>query len=137
MEKLIKRIEQLQQALTTLEESLLVFHKASNEVYYVMARDSVIVRFNYCYDLFWKSLKGFIEQEHGIIVDSPNKIFREAVALKLISIETGELLIAMIFHRNTTTHRYSALDAEEIAKTVQTYYEAMVKIVEQMLLQLP
>ena len=74
-------------------------------------RDSAIQRFEFTFELAWKTLKAFLE-EQGITVYSPRDSFKGAFQTGLIDedptwLETIEL-------RNLTTHTYNESTAEEI-----------------------
>lgn len=77
-------------------------------------RDSAIQRFEFTFELAWKTLKAFLE-EQGITVYSPRDSFKGAFQLGLIDEETTWL--EMIELRNLmtlTTHTYNESTAEEI-----------------------
>ncbi|MDO8445722.1 MAG: nucleotidyltransferase substrate binding protein [Deltaproteobacteria bacterium] len=74
-------------------------------------RDSAIQRFEFTFELAWKTLKAFLE-EQGITVYSPRDSFKGAFQTGLIDeeptwLETIEL-------RNLTTHTYNESTAEAI-----------------------
>jgi len=74
-------------------------------------RDSAIQRFEFTFELAWKTLKAFLE-EQGITVYSPRDSFKGAFQLGLMDEETTWL--EMIELRNLTTHTYNESTAEEI-----------------------
>jgi nucleotidyltransferase substrate binding protein (TIGR01987 family) len=74
-------------------------------------RDSAIQRFEFTFELAWKTLKAFLE-EQGITVYSPRDSFKGAFQVGLIDEEITWL--EMIELRNLTTHTYNESTAEEI-----------------------
>ena len=74
-------------------------------------RDSAIQRFEFTFELAWKTLKAFLELQ-GITVYSPRDSFKGAFQLGLLDEETTWL--EMIELRNLTTHTYNESTAEEI-----------------------
>lgn len=63
MERLKLELIQINKALKTLETSFLVLKKLSetkNTDFILAAEDSIIQRFEYCYDTFWKFLKIYL-----------------------------------------------------------------------------
>src|SRR3989337_3793326 len=74
-------------------------------------RDSAIQRFEFTFELAWKTLKAFLE-EQGITVYSPRDSLRSAFQIGLIG-ETPAWL-GMIELRNLTSHTYNEAIAGEI-----------------------
>ena len=109
-----KKSEQLQQALQRLNEIIQIPpgpHRA--EI------DASIQRFEFCIELFWKSLQEKLLTDHGISVESPKKAFAQAYINELITNE--EIWIAMINDRNLTVHTYNLELADEMYYRIQKY----------------
>lgn len=61
MEWIDKRYQVAQQALATLKTALDKFHDMDiNHIYYQEVRDSIIQRFEYSTDTFWKYIKDYL-----------------------------------------------------------------------------
>ena len=75
-QRLRRRIRDFQQAVFRLEQACL---QEENE----FIRDSVIQRFEFCYELAWKMLKLKLEDE-GFEVNTPKGTIRAAVSSVLI-----------------------------------------------------
>lgn len=106
--------EQLQQALLRLNEIIQIPpgpHRA--EI------DASIQRFEFCIELFWKSLQEKLLADHGISVESPKKTFAQAYINEMITNE--ELWIAMIDDRNLTVHTYNQEFADQMYHRIQKY----------------
>lgn len=60
-EKITKKLEQLEKALKTLHLAM-VKHGKTSEAHedYVFFRDSLIKRFEYCTDMFWKTIPSLL-----------------------------------------------------------------------------
>ncbi|MBC8400315.1 MAG: nucleotidyltransferase substrate binding protein [Candidatus Marinimicrobia bacterium] len=91
--------------LENFEKALGKFGEALAEPESSIVRDASIQRFEFTYELLWKTLKYFIEEVHGIRTISPRQVFKEAFALSLIDKE--DLFIEMIESRNTLAHTYN------------------------------
>ncbi len=65
-------------------------------------RDSSIQRFEFTYELVWKTLKAYLSQHHGIEVYSPKDVLREAFRQSLI--DDDPLWLRSVELRNLTTH---------------------------------
>lgn len=110
------RIQQLNNALSRLDEafSLWKSYKPDN-ILYPHLRDSVIQRFEFTADIFWKRLKEFLAEAHKINVASPKSTFQECYNQKIIDASEYSSLLDMIDDRNNTSHRYNEEMAEIIA----------------------
>lgn len=77
-------------------------------------KESVIQRFEICYDTLWKTLKRYLNEELGLpeIPNSPKPIFRIAAENKLLRTNT-ELWLQYADARTSTSHNYSEEKAEE------------------------
>ena len=96
---------QLNQAVARLEE---VLEMESSDV----IKDSAIQRFEFSLDLAWKTLKAFLEENKGVLVNSPKEAFREAFRQGLIEYE--ENWLTMVDLRNQTVHTYNQDLADKI-----------------------
>lgn len=143
MERIIKKLETMQGALDTLSESIELFEKYSfqfeeipfeeQEKLFLAMRDSMIQRFEYCTDLFWKVLKAYLEFEKLPDVPAvPRLVIREAVATRIISEIQAQECMTMIKNRNKTSHIYHEAIAEAIAKEVPRYFEMLQTIINRM-----
>lgn len=75
-------------------------------------RDSAIKRFEICFDLSWKLIKAFLEDEKGVLCASPKDCFRQAYKLGLINYD--ELWLKMTNWRNEAVHTYSEKFADDL-----------------------
>jgi len=89
-------------------------------------KDGVIQRFEFTFELLWKTLKIYLENQ-GIIVRSPRESFKEAFRLGLI--EDEKLFLDMLKDRNDTTHIYDKETAESIFNRIKSNYIPAIKIV--------
>jgi nucleotidyltransferase substrate binding protein (TIGR01987 family) len=96
---------QLFQAVARLEEVLKI---ESSDV----IKDSAIQRFEFSLDLAWKTLKAYLEEKKGVLVNSPKESFREAFRQGLIEYEDNWL--TMVDLRNQTVHTYNQDLADKI-----------------------
>lgn len=96
----------------------------------LMARDSLVQRFEYTTDLFWKVVKTYLQEESNIVLESvsPSGIIRSAVHEKLFSELDGMACIEMIKSRNITSHVYHEETAQVIAQKIPEYGELMQRL---------
>ena len=70
-----------------------------------LEREGVIQRFEYCFELAWKTTKDYLEFG-GIVLSevSPRKVLKEALAAGILA--DGQVWIDMLTHRNLLSHTY-------------------------------
>ena len=100
-----------------------------------IVRDACLQRFEFCYELLWKTLKVFLEDIHGVRAVSPRQVFKEAFALSLI--EKEQIFIEMIESRNTLAHTYNEEQAVKIYKKSAGYLNAMKSVLVQLTINKP
>lgn len=117
MNKLEIKINNFKKALQRLEE-------AANELYRekdrAVVRDALIYRFEFTYELAWKTTKDYLESLGIMDKNSPKAVIQEAYLQKLILNEDNWL--TMIKDRNMTSHLYKEEMAKEISlRIINTY----------------
>lgn len=134
MEKLKAKYENLNKALERLEEAVVDFDKFKNNLsdeydvrMYRSFRDSMIKRFEFCVDLFWKYVKTFLEEQMQQVIEiaSPKPIIKDACKAKLITEEDAENILKMIIDRNKSSHIYKEEVADQISNNIKNYYQIM------------
>ena len=116
------KYELAQRALKSLEGILLELKTdPSNEIY----RDASIQRFEYTVEAFWKFLKDFLEERHGLIAKSPREVLRSMAQVGEMEEGMAEVFLRMIDDRNLTTHTYIAELASAISKRLPEYAKRM------------
>lgn len=117
MSKLNAKLSNFRNALQRLKEA--VFELEKSDVSDIV-RDGVIQRFEFTYELAWKTTKEYLEDLGITDRNSPKAVIKEAFAQKLISNEETWLL--MLKDRNMTSHVYKEEMAEEIADRIKKFY---------------
>lgn len=120
--------EKLYRNLTNLEKALNRFKEVLQEPESTIVMDATIQRFEFSYELMWKTLKIFLEDIHGIRVVSPRQVFKEAYALSFM--ETDNLFLEMLHSRNLLAHTYNEDLANDIYKKCPSYLSAMQDILK-------
>ena len=106
-QRLMERKTELLKAISRLEE-------ACAQPFSSFIRDAVIQRFEFCWELAWKTLKLRLEQL-GVEVLNPRDSFREALNKGLI--HDGNAWSEALKIRNLTSHTYD----EKLANDVYLY----------------
>ncbi|SET64203.1 nucleotidyltransferase substrate binding protein, HI0074 family [Natronincola peptidivorans] len=117
MNKLETKLINFKNALKRLKEAAeeLKQEDASNVI-----RDGLIQRFEFTYELSWKTTKEYLEDIGIMDKNSPKAVIKEAYAQKLIVNEQDWLM--MLSDRNMTSHVYKEEMAEEIAERIVNRY---------------
>ena len=115
--------EKLNRNFINLEKALNRFKEALQEPESTIVLDATIQRFEFTYELIWKTLKNFLEDIHGIRVVSARQVFKEAYGLSLIDQE--DVFLEMINSRNLLSHTYNEELANDIYKKCPSYLKAM------------
>ena len=128
MEEEIKILDEiiitpLVKAYKTLDSGL---EKAKSE----LEKDGVIQRFEYTYELLWKTLKRVLEHK-GISLKNPRDVFRESAAQDLL--DSPEFWFSVIKKRNLTTHIYSEEYSYEVYDFLPEFTEETSKIINKLL----
>lgn len=113
------KLQEFKKALATLEEAL-------REEKTKLVRDSVIKRFEYTFELCWKTAKVLLSEKFGTDVFSPKECFRELRKNKLISDKETEILLKMTDDRNDVIHSYSESFSDELYEKIRKNYYALI-----------
>jgi nucleotidyltransferase substrate binding protein (TIGR01987 family) len=84
--------------------------------------DAVIQRFEFCYELCWKSIRAVLKFQ-AVEINLPRPVFQKAFREGWIDDEA--VFIKMMEDRNFTSHTYNAKAIEVIATRVPDYYRVM------------
>jgi nucleotidyltransferase substrate binding protein (TIGR01987 family) len=111
MSKLPVKLHNFSNAVHRLEEAVEAYKSPDPGD---VIRDGMIQRFEFTYELAWKTIKEYLEDIGIVDRNSPKAVIREAYAQKLITNEQVWLL--MLNDRNQTSHVYK----EEVAAEIST-----------------
>ena len=117
---------QYQRAFSRFRE---ILEKEKNEV----TRDSAIKRFEFTFDLAWKTIKAFLEEYHNAQCTSPKTCFREAFHQRLIDYDEAWLKLAD--WRNEVVHIYKEKLADNLYKKLPTALKYFQILIEQIKLK--
>lgn len=135
MERLKLDYCQLNKAIKTLQKGFNIairLQQFEDVDFDLVAEDSIIKRFEYTYETFWKFLKRYLETAHKLEdINSPKKVFRACVKTEVCTPEQGDILIDMSDDRNETSHSYNIEASRIILVDIPRYCEVMVTILKQ------
>ena len=114
MKRLDERRKDLENAFKRLEEAL-------QEEETELAVDGTLHRFEFTFELAWKTIKDYLEY-NGIIehTGSPREVIQ--AAFKQGFIENGEDWIDMMLSRNSLSHLYDKSKSREIYRDIKSKY---------------
>jgi len=112
--RLEKQIKELQNAIKNFIDSLSInFHQ-----YDIIAQDAIksgqVQKFEFCVELYWKTLKRYIQDIHGFDLKSPKAAIKKGLDLDFYDYKTYETAIEMINWRNELSHVYKQENFEKI-----------------------
>ncbi len=106
-------------ALKSLEEGVSL---AKTRQLSDLEKQGIIQGFEFTHELFWKTVKDFLEFTGNIKVFGSKDATQEAFSQGLIS--NGDTWMNMIESRNLTSHAYNKKIANDIvSKTLKQYYD--------------
>ena len=94
-------------------------------------RDALIQRFEFTFEMIWKLLKAYMEEQGIQDINAPKSVLKEAYAQNLIDNEN--VWISMLKDRNLTSHIYSEAVAVRISKDIIGSYIPLIEKVLKML----
>lgn len=118
-------MEEFSKALAALKEALGMFDLKN-----ILVRDATIKRFEYSYELCWKTSKVFLKEEKGEMVIGPKECFKTLGKHGFLSSEEIEKLLAMVDDRNETTHAYGEKFVQALYPRIKEYNDLMRKVYE-------
>ena len=98
-----QRFENFEKALLLLRTP---FDEKALDQFSMLEKEGIIQRFEFTFELVWKSLKDYLEN-NGIILEqiTPRQTIKQAFAAKII--KDGQLWIDMLNERNMLFHTYN------------------------------
>ncbi len=114
----LMKCENFRRAFSRLEEALAEYAAAPGST---VLRDGVIQRFEFTFELAWKSLKEYMEDQGAAgDLNFPKGVLKTAYAAGLISDES--VWLDMLASRNITSHIYDDAQAAQVLASIRTRY---------------
>ncbi|MFZ3372185.1 MAG: nucleotidyltransferase substrate binding protein [Desulfitobacteriaceae bacterium] len=100
-----------------------------------LEQEGVIQRFEYTYELAWKTMKDYLQDSGNVILPeiTARSVIKEAYVAKLI--DDGQVWIDMMLHRNILAHCYDFTKFQEVLKAIDQRYLAALSAVHEWLLE--
>lgn len=109
-----ERFEDYKKAFERMSEAL------DKKEFSELEKDGVIQRFEFTFELAWKTLKDYLEDQSFADISSPKKAIRKAFESGLIG--DGDVWIEMQEDRNRMSHLYNQSESEKIFKNIKNKY---------------
>lgn len=111
--------KEIKHALSKFEDALNRLNEGASQAKDELDKDGVIQRFEFTFELLWKALKIFLENE-GMSGKTPKECLKSAFRVSVISDE--EVFLNMLEDRNKTSHIYSKQESERIFQSIKDVY---------------
>ena len=118
MGKIENKFDNFNNAVKRLNEVNIVYKKDNDDTMY---RDSLIKRFEFTFELAWKTLREFLfVQGYSLAIASPKNVI--AVAYREGFINNEGIWLDMLDSRNATVHDYDGELSDKIANDISNRY---------------
>ena len=112
-----QRFQNFKRAFFLLEEALENGASSLNQ----LEKEGAIQRFEYCFELAWKTIKDYMESCGATFATvTPKTVLKDAFQAKVI--EDGQVWIDMLNHRNLLAHTYNFANFEEAVNAIHGRY---------------
>jgi len=113
-----QRFENFERAFLLLRSA---FEERPLEKYSVLEMEGIVQRFEYTFELAWKTLKDYLEDSGIVLLQiTPKEVIKEAFAAKLI--QDGQLWIDMLGERNALSHTYDFGRFQRAVQAIRSRY---------------
>mgnify|MGYP005628740191 FL=1 len=86
-----------------------------------LEREGVIQRFEYSYELAWKTMKDYLEEGGVVILPvTPRNVIKQAFTAGVIT--DGQVWVDMMLHRNLLSHTYDFSKFNEVLEALVNRY---------------
>jgi nucleotidyltransferase substrate binding protein (TIGR01987 family) len=92
-------------------------------------KNGQLQKFEYTLELIWKTLKSFLKEEKGIIVQGSKDTFREIAPFIELSPDMISNILKIIDDRNSLAHEYEEFIMSNIYPKLKGYLDLLVKVV--------
>ncbi|MEI6749376.1 MAG: nucleotidyltransferase substrate binding protein [Bacteroidota bacterium] len=117
-----QRFQNFLKAFTLMKEAIDAFDTLSD-----LEKEGLVLRFEYTFELAWKTLKDFLEAK-GVELSFPRDVIKEGFSTQIIA--NGEVWIEMLDNRNLTAHTYEEKIFKEVLQNIRTkYYSAIAELI--------
>lgn len=118
-----QRFQNFEKAFLQFDEAVSTIDKLS-----VLEKEGLIQRFEYTFELAWKTLKDFLESQE-VEAKFPREVIKKGFQYEIIS--DGEVWMEMLEKRNLMAHTYDEEIFEKaVSQVVNLFYPEVKKLYE-------
>jgi len=110
------KLKDFNKSLSKLE---IVVEREDDEYHFI--RDSRVQRFEFTFELYWKTLKTYIYVEKNINHSYARDVFRECRSIGILTEQEVETSLEMLKDRNFCAHAYAEKIVAKIALKIPKY----------------
>ncbi|MBN1932943.1 MAG: nucleotidyltransferase substrate binding protein [Desulfobacterales bacterium] len=126
-----KKLISLEQALDSFEKAMTIDTSNLGDIEKDTIKSGQVQKFEVCVELFWKMIKKFLYDIHGLESVSPKMAMKQLYRIQYVNEINYETLIEMINDRNRLSHVYNEEQFNEIYSRITEYLELMRMIVNE------
>jgi len=115
----------LEKALNTFEKSMMIDKAPFSDIEQDTIKSGQAQKFEVSVELFWKTIKKFLYEMHGVEAVSPKMVIKQLYRTKYINEKNFESLIEMINDRNRMSHVYNENQFNAIYGRLTEYLQLM------------
>ncbi|MFO7153985.1 MAG: nucleotidyltransferase substrate binding protein [Caldicoprobacter oshimai] len=116
-----QRFENFERAYKLLSSAIANFENLS-----LLEKEGLIQRFEYTFELAWKTLKDYLESQ-GVLAGFPREVIKAAFHYGLI--EDGDIWLDMLEKRNLMAHTYDEERFKLVVENIrESYYPAISQV---------
>ncbi len=119
---------QLRNALYDMETSLNIDLSAFDVYVRDMLREGQVQKFQFSFEVLWKTIKTYLRRFHGIVVSSPKQSIKEIFNERIIDEETYDSLYRMFEDSNFIINTSSQKKFEAVHKKLPDYLFCLKKV---------
>ena len=124
------RIQQYEDAVKNLGESLSIDLKGLSDKIIDSIKSGRAQKFEVCVELLWKTLKSYLWEINGIDSKSPKQVIKEAYNQDVFSVQEYEHVMGMLDDRNRLSHVYEKEQIEDIYLRIMNAFPTLNKALE-------
>ena len=126
-----KKLSSLKLALESLKKALAIDVFKFGAIEADTIKSGQVQKFEICVELFWKTVKQYLYDIHGVESISPKIAIKQLYRTQYTDARDYEMLIEMVNDRNRLSHIYNEDQFKAIYSQLPEYLELMQEIVKQ------
>ena len=124
------KVKTLKQTLGTFKQALGIKMAGAEATLEDTIKSGQAQKFEVCVELFWKTIKKFMYEIHGVEAVSPKMVMKGLFRLGYADEAQYEILLEMINDRNRLSHIYNATHFQAIHERLPEYHQLMSNVLK-------